>query len=63
MTVKTCPRCGKTFVCMHDGDISRCQCAQVKLTKKAREHIASRFSDCLCVGCLKDINAAFAHEE
>lgn len=55
MTEKTCPRCGRTFKCNHD-DIVHCQCSKVQLTFAAYYHIRREYSECLCGGCLRDIN-------
>ena len=55
MKEKKCPRCGATFICSHD-DIVRCQCATVALDAKAREYIATNYTDCLCARCLAQIN-------
>ncbi|MBR1808957.1 MAG: cysteine-rich CWC family protein [Paludibacteraceae bacterium] len=60
MEIKTCPRCSARFSCYHDDDISRCQCASVRLSKGARLHIALHFpNQCLCIDCLRTINASF----
>ena len=55
MHEKTCPRCGKKFICRHNDDITKCQCASVQLTPEARNYIASEYTDCLCVDCLREI--------
>lgn len=53
---KQCPRCGKTFNCLHNEDPMHCQCTKVKLTMAASLHIRHNFIDCLCGTCLRDIN-------
>ena len=52
---KECPRCGARFVCTHDID---CECVGVRLTAEARSYIRAHYSDCLCCGCLKEINSS-----
>ena len=53
---KQCPRCGKSFNCLHDEDPIHCQCAKVKLTMAATLYIRHTYTDCLCGTCLRDIN-------
>ena len=55
MQEKTCPRCGKKFICRHNDDITKCQCASVQLTPEARQYIAENYTDCLCANCLREI--------
>ena len=50
---KTCPRCGKTFECVHSID---CWCVKVKLTDAAKAYLKEHYSDCLCKECLEEIN-------
>ena len=52
-----CPRCGRTFLCRGDGDIEHCQCAAVELSSEDRAYIVSRFEECLCVDCLRNLAA------
>ena len=52
---KICPRCGAKFICRHNDDITKCQCASVQLTLEARQYIAKNYTDCLCVNCLREI--------
>ncbi len=55
-TEKTCPRCGRAFICHHE-DITRCQCVRVVLTEKARVAVRAEYADkCLCASCLQEIN-------
>lgn len=53
-TKKTCERCKKEFICSSD-DINACQCQGFIPTIKASEEIA-KFKNCLCRGCLDEIN-------
>ena len=51
---KTCPRCGKTFECVHSID---CWCVKVKLTDATKAYLKEYYSDCLCKDCLEKLNA------
>lgn len=51
---KACPRCGNRFECK-PGTIMQCQCSTVALTDAERSFIAERYSDCLCIDCLKQL--------
>ena len=51
MKEKTCPRCGKKFMCNHE-DITKCQCATVKLDSEQLKYVAEKYNDCLCHDCL-----------
>ena len=60
MQNKTCPRCGKPFICHHDDDILLCQCAQIQLTEGARLYMHLHFDkQCLCLDCLRQLNEMF----
>ena len=52
--VKTCPRCDAPFECKA-GAIGQCDCSTIKLTIEEQAFIESRYKDCLCLNCLKDI--------
>ena len=51
---KQCPRCGNSFECKV-GNIGECQCAAVRLTLEEQAFIESRYQDCLCINCLKEL--------
>ena len=51
---KTCPRCGKTFECVHSVN---CWCVKVKLTDATKVFLKDHYSDCLCKECLEKLNA------
>ena len=51
---KTCPRCGKTFECVHSID---CWCVKVKLTDTTKAYLKGHYNDCLCKDCLEKLNA------
>jgi hypothetical protein len=53
--LKNCPRCGNLFECK-PGDIANCQCFGTKLNEEASAFIAKKYGDCLCIGCLQDLN-------
>jgi len=48
---KHCPRCKKTFECK-PGNITQCQCFGITLTAEQKAYIEQRYNDCLCRGCL-----------
>jgi len=56
--IKYCPRCLKPFECK-PGNITQCQCFEVKLTSKELEFIKEMYDDCLCVDCLKELQNRF----
>lgn len=56
MQEKSCPRCGAKFICRHNDDILKCQCATVQLTPEARQYISENYTDCLCANCLCEIS-------
>jgi hypothetical protein len=51
---KNCPRCHQPFQCKA-GDISHCGCAGIVLTTEEQAFIESRYQDCLCLNCLKEL--------
>jgi len=53
--VNHCPRCTATFECKV-GDISNCQCSEVKLSDLTQSFIAKTDFDCLCRNCLLQLN-------
>ncbi len=53
--LKACPRCGKDFICK-PGDISHCGCFEVKMNEAASRLIAEKYTSCLCVVCLEELN-------
>jgi hypothetical protein len=54
--IKTCPRCGTTFECKASSP-DRCDCASVELHEDTRHTIAEHYVDCLCVACLRAMEA------
>jgi len=52
----TCPRCGAGFHCgAHE---KSCECATVQLDEATRRAIGRDFAGCLCVACLRELQAA-----
>ena len=51
---KSCPRCNNPFECKV-GNIGLCQCSSIILTIEERSFIESKYQDCLCGNCLKDM--------
>ena len=49
----TCPRCGKTFECVHSID---CWCVKVQLKDSTKAYLKEHYSDCLCKECLEKLN-------
>ncbi len=52
--IKNCPRCNGTFECKV-GNISLCQCSNITLTIEQQAFIETKYQDCLCGNCLKDL--------
>ena len=55
--MKTCQRCNNPFTCKPN-DIAHCECSKIFLSEKMKEFLAEKFTDCLCVKCLIEINAS-----
>ena len=51
---KPCPRCKRNFECKV-GNIAECQCCQIQLSYEERVFIESKYTDCLCLQCLKTL--------
>ena len=51
---KTCPRCSRLFECKA-GAIAQCDCSTITLNAEERAFIESRYEDCLCLSCLKEL--------
>ncbi|MFD2520108.1 cysteine-rich CWC family protein [Emticicia soli] len=49
-----CPRCQQIFVCKA-GSIGNCQCNNIRLNKKQTDYIRQRFTSCLCITCLNEL--------
>lgn len=51
-----CPRCSGPFACGAHDD-TPCACFAVHLTDAARAALRAAFTDCVCVACLRDVQA------
>ena len=51
---KTCPRCGKSFICKLD---DTCWCNNYKIPAKLLRDIEKTYKDCLCENCIKELGA------
>jgi hypothetical protein len=51
---KHCPRCNKLFECKV-GDVTRCQCNNLKLGDEVQAFIGLKYQDCLCIDCLQTL--------
>lgn len=49
--IKSCPRCGKSFECVHSAN---CWCATITLDDATRTKL-KQYNDCLCKECLIQI--------
>ena len=58
---KTCPKCKTIFECKAD-EIENCLCNSIQLNTITIERIKNNFKDCLCVECLKQVNANTTNE-
>ena len=50
-----CPRCGGEFHC--GASEARCDCFEIKLDEAQRARLAREFSGCLCLRCLRELQA------
>lgn len=48
-----CPRCQQPFHC--GADEARCDCFDLKLDDALRQQLASQYSGCLCLSCLREL--------
>jgi len=62
MTLKKCTRCLSDFECKTD-DISSCQCNQIVLSPSTNQFLSKTNYDCLCLNCLKELNALVLKSE
>jgi hypothetical protein len=55
---KKCLRCGGGFECKV-GDILKCQCYAIKLNDAEVKFIETKFTDCLCSSCMRDLKSEY----
>ena len=55
---KQCPRCQQSFECK-SGSILLCQCSKIEMSSEQLEYSNSQYDDCLCLSCLKELQAEF----
>ncbi|MDR2121954.1 MAG: cysteine-rich CWC family protein [Flavobacteriaceae bacterium] len=55
---KNCPKCNHLFECKA-GTLELCQCSSIYLSQGEREYIQSRYEDCLCINCLKELKSEY----
>ncbi|MEP6674016.1 MAG: cysteine-rich CWC family protein [Ferruginibacter sp.] len=55
---KFCPRCHVKFECKV-GNITQCQCYGIELKNEEQAFISSKYNDCLCANCIKEIRTEF----
>jgi malonyl-CoA/methylmalonyl-CoA synthetase len=51
-----CPRCGQPFQC--GAAQGRCDCFELKLDAALQTRLSQDFGDCLCLRCLRELQAA-----
>ncbi len=51
-----CPRCGAAFHC--GAADPRCDCFDLDLSAALRQRLAAQYSSCLCIACLRALQAA-----
>ncbi|MBK6634285.1 MAG: cysteine-rich CWC family protein [Chitinophagaceae bacterium] len=57
---KHCPRCNRLFECK-PGSITQCQCSGIQLSVEETAFIGAKYEDCLCIGCLHDLQKKYEH--
>jgi len=50
-----CPRCGQPFHC--GAQEAHCDCFELKLGEALRQQLARQYSRCLCIACLRQLQA------
>lgn len=55
---KQCPRCSAEFECK-TGSILLCQCSKVEMTAEQLEYTSTKYGECLCLACLKELRTEF----
>jgi len=55
---KQCPRCSCEFECK-TGSILLCQCLKIEMTAEQLEYTSTKYSECLCLACLKELRSEY----
>lgn len=55
---KQCPRCTAEFECK-TGSILLCQCSKIEMSAEQLEYSNTKYSDCLCLSCLKELRSEY----
>lgn len=55
---KQCPRCSSEFECK-TGSILLCQCSKIEMSVEQLEYTSTKYSDCLCLSCLKELRSEY----
>jgi hypothetical protein len=53
---EACPRCAAPFHC--GAADARCDCFDLQLSEALRQRLAMQYSRCLCLPCLRELQAA-----
>ena len=56
--MKSCQRCNTGFECK-PGSVTQCQCFEVQLPIKQRAYLEQKYTDCLCIKCLWQLQGEF----
>lgn len=60
--VNQCPRCTTEFECK-TGSVLQCQCQLLTINAQQLGYIVSKYDDCLCVNCLRELRSEFNKQE
>ncbi|HTH39094.1 MAG TPA: cysteine-rich CWC family protein [Pyrinomonadaceae bacterium] len=50
---RTCESCGSDFECQIG--LKGCWCSEINLSDEARKRLVDSYEDCLCRGCLENV--------
>lgn len=57
---KQCPRCSSEFECK-TGSILLCQCSKIEMSPEQLEYTSTKYDECLCLDCLKELRSEYNH--
>ena len=60
--IKQCPRCTMEFECK-TGSVLQCQCRSLAMSTQQLGYIESKYEDCLCINCLRELRGEFNRQE